>query len=476
MFLYSPIACNFRRLENIMTPFQHDFSDIISKKSHFSLALIHAGKIRALPLRPDLLYLCSASVVCAALCVAYFGQSNKAVPLTGNIQVIDPKPDIKTFESRIKILQDQLNEAQSKALVAKVTLESKVRELSARQSQVEAQQAIVTSLAKAAAPAIKADIHQAPPLLWDPATKDAGNSSLPEIANQNTTENWTAHSARRPTLLPDSETESEPKTVPGSQSLRDLIRTFTRADKHAPSPNLQTTAQASLDRTARKISESEAIQIATITALSDAAERTAAFDKRQLASVGLDFKKLSIPPDARAYGGPFVPLPVNPKANEFERAVFRAQDSLQAAYHLQQIMPYVPLNYPLGANAEVTSGFGARIDPFNGEMAMHTGLDFKLEYGAPIHPTAQGTVIAAEANGGYGNMIDIDHGNNIVTRYGHLATILVHPGDRVTPKSVIGRLGNTGRSTGPHLHYEVRINDEPVNPLRFLRTNLTATN
>jgi len=132
-------------------------------------------------------------------------------------------------------------------------------------------------------------------------------------------------------------------------------------------------------------------------------------------------------------------------------------------------MSYIPLRRPLTDDAEITSGFGGRIDPFNGQMAMHTGIDFGLEYGAPVRPTASGTVIAAETNGGYGKMVDVDHGNGLVTRYGHLSAILVKEGDKVTSSSIIGRLGSTGRSTGPHLHYEVRINDEPVNPLRFIR-------
>ncbi len=107
-----------------------------------------------------------------------------------------------------------------------------------------------------------------------------------------------------------------------------------------------------------------------------------------------------------------------------------------------------------------TSPFGVRIDPFVHEAAMHTGMDFRGDVGDPIHATAAGTVTKAGWDGGYGQMVEIDHGNGLATRYGHLSEIDVAVGDKVRIGQVIGRLGSTGRSTGPHLHYETRINGE----------------
>ena len=100
---------------------------------------------------------------------------------------------------------------------------------------------------------------------------------------------------------------------------------------------------------------------------------------------------------------------------------------------------------------------------------MHTGLDFRAEYGAPVRASGAGQVIAAEYAGGYGNMVEIDHGNGVSTRYGHLASIAVSPGEAIAAGVIVGRAGSTGRSTGPHLHYETRIDGEPVDPQRFLR-------
>ena len=117
----------------------------------------------------------------------------------------------------------------------------------------------------------------------------------------------------------------------------------------------------------------------------------------------------------------------------------------------------------------VTGSFGERIDPFNGEGAFHSGVDIGSSYGAPIVAPADGMVTLTDTMGGYGKTIMIDHGNGISTRYGHLSGFAVTAGQRVQRGDVIGYVGESGRSTGPHLHYEVRINDTPVNPYKYLR-------
>ena len=120
----------------------------------------------------------------------------------------------------------------------------------------------------------------------------------------------------------------------------------------------------------------------------------------------------------------------------------------------------------------VTGSFGERIDPFNGEGAFHSGVDISSLYGTPVIVPADGIVTAAEVMGGYGRLIELNHGRGISTRYGHLSGFAVLPGEHVRRGDVIGYVGLTGRSTGPHLHYEVRINDTPVNPQKYLRVTL----
>ncbi|HKD86782.1 MAG TPA: M23 family metallopeptidase [Terriglobales bacterium] len=118
----------------------------------------------------------------------------------------------------------------------------------------------------------------------------------------------------------------------------------------------------------------------------------------------------------------------------------------------------------------ITGSFGERVDPFNGEGAFHSGVDISSTYGQPVLAPADGVVTYADFYNGYGRMLQIDHGNGISTRYGHLSGFAVTDGQMVHKGQVIAYVGLSGRSTGPHLHYEVRIHDTPVNPHKFLRT------
>ena len=124
---------------------------------------------------------------------------------------------------------------------------------------------------------------------------------------------------------------------------------------------------------------------------------------------------------------------------------------------------------------QVTGSFGERIDPFNGEGAFHCGVDISASYGQPVIATADGVVMFADFMGGYGREVTIDHGHGISTRYGHLANFAVISGQQVHRGDIIGYVGLSGRSTGPHLHYEVRINDTPVNPHKYLRVTMAHT-
>ena len=116
----------------------------------------------------------------------------------------------------------------------------------------------------------------------------------------------------------------------------------------------------------------------------------------------------------------------------------------------------------------LTDGFGGRSDPFTGERGQHSAIDISSAIGAPIRSPADGIVVKAEWANGYGNVIYISHGYGYSTRYGHLSNFAVHPGQRIKRGDVIGHVGSTGRSTGPHLHYEVRVNNNPVNPLEYI--------
>lgn len=122
----------------------------------------------------------------------------------------------------------------------------------------------------------------------------------------------------------------------------------------------------------------------------------------------------------------------------------------------------------------ITGSFGARIDPFNGEGAFHRGVDISSDYGVRVLAPADGVVISAGFESGYGRLIEVQHANGIITRYGHLSGFAVTAGQRIIRGQVLGYVGSTGRSTGPHLHYEVWVHNSPVNPYKFLRMATVA--
>ncbi len=189
-------------------------------------------------------------------------------------------------------------------------------------------------------------------------------------------------------------------------------------------------------------------------------------DAAQLGNGGAS-ERIEGVPSAFGTGGPFVPLPkTNAPGGDFDPvALFNSHadrlDSLILA------MRTLPLSQPL-EESEVTSPFGARDDPFNEQTAFHEGVDFGAPLNSPVAATGDGVIIWAGWRDKYGIMVEIDHGHGLTTRYAHLGRTLVHVGDKVVRGRPIGLLGNTGRSTGPHLHYEVRVNDQPTDPLKFI--------
>ncbi|MBP33254.1 MAG: peptidase M23 [Methylobacterium sp.] len=190
---------------------------------------------------------------------------------------------------------------------------------------------------------------------------------------------------------------------------------------------------------------------------------------------GLDPDRFDAAVPAAGLGGPLVPL--NGRALDgsgFAEGLALARRTLDDGERLRRVAATLPLARPIRGASIVSSPFGTRLDPFTRGLALHTGLDLKAEYGEPARATAPGRVVTAEAAGGYGNMVEIDHGHGLTTRFGHLARIGVRPGQRVAAGDVIGSVGSTGRSTGAHLHYETRIDGAPVDPQRFLDAGATV--
>lgn len=163
-------------------------------------------------------------------------------------------------------------------------------------------------------------------------------------------------------------------------------------------------------------------------------------------------------------GGPYIPVHAPVDAEPKFKGLFLSWKKLQSLEAALTVIPsFVPVK-----NYSYSSGFGVRYDPFTGMSAMHAGLDMAGSMGEPIYAAAAGVVSAAGRSGAYGNCVEVAHGKGLSTRYGHLSAILVHPGEVVKQGEVIARMGSTGRSTGTHLHFEVRIDGRAVNPRPYL--------
>jgi murein DD-endopeptidase MepM/ murein hydrolase activator NlpD len=232
--------------------------------------------------------------------------------------------------------------------------------------------------------------------------------------------------------------------------------------------------QQNLDAMAQRVGEMQA----RLTALQIMGERVSG-----LAGVkSEDLKPVAAPAPAGGQGGPFrratpasadalsTALASLDETIAFNGDVFTLIESRLMEARLQSLM--IPSSRPV--DGPVGSSFGFRIDPFNGRQSLHTGLDFPAPVGTPVLAAAGGVVLAIEQHPEYGQLLSLDHGNGLVTRYAHLSRVLVAPGDLVRREQEVAEVGSTGRSTGPHLHFEVLLGGAPQNPSRFLARSGTT--
>ena len=218
---------------------------------------------------------------------------------------------------------------------------------------------------------------------------------------------------------------------------------------------------------ARGLAQIEARQIAFVEKVTRYADWRAQRAEEAMRKLNLDPTMMSRNVERTGVGGPFVPL--DEDLGELDPRFERMGLSLARMATLERALESIPQVSPHG-NPSITSNFGYRRDPFNGRAARHPGIDFRGKIGSPIYAAAPGKVIYAGWRGGYGRLVEVQHDNGLVTRYAHLRRIDTKVGDSVDAGETIGGLGSSGRSTGPHLHFEVRINGRAINPRPFLET------
>lgn len=221
-------------------------------------------------------------------------------------------------------------------------------------------------------------------------------------------------------------------------------------------------ARAEMMRMEREV---EAMQ-ADVLAIKQVAEHRFQLTQAEVRKLGIDPKRLAAP-QYNGTGGPFEAVEPLKTADPNFKQLFTSWKKLD---QIEQGAIAIPSAEPVKGSA-FTSGYGVRSDPFRGRAAMHAGIDLAGPLGTPVYATADAVVGRSEWANGYGNLIELNHGRGIQTRYGHLSKSLVKPGQRVKRGEQIALMGSTGRSTGSHLHYEVRIDGKAVNPVPFLKSN-----
>lgn len=215
-----------------------------------------------------------------------------------------------------------------------------------------------------------------------------------------------------------------------------------------------------------RLSHLQVTQLDTVGELIESTDESINNMARVVEMAGLDVADI-LPDLDGGQGGPFVAANASDAGDELGERLAHLEVRLNKLQHLRDRMQQVPLSPPL-TTYYVTSNFGKRRDPVNQKWSMHYGLDLGGPRNSNIYTTAPGRVSFAGWKGNYGKLIEIDHGDGIKTRYGHLSKILVKKGDEVDFYDKVGLLGSTGRSTGPHVHYEVIVNGKPLNPMNFI--------
>lgn len=417
--------CNRTRLQvRRVTPVsQSRQSTIFGKRKEPHTVIIARGdQIRHFTVRPWIA--AAAGSALAAVAIGYLLATSYLVlrdDLIGATVARQARMQ-QAYEDRISALRSQVDRITSRQLLDQQMMEEKVGELISRQQELAERQAKIGPLLDGADGLKSLSEDAVPTPLPRPDVRAGlGTAISPTIAS----------------LFPELR--------PGSQNLS----AADNADR----------LFVSINQSLRSI---ETDQVERLKSMTEKAYRTAGAISDALEDAGLSAAKEY---GTNSVGGPLVPLD---KTMQFDAVVDELDEALTALDAVKSKARQLPISNP-APGKQVSSSFGVRKDPLLGTPALHAGMDFRATTGSSVRASGAGTVVSAGWNGGYGRMVEVDHGNGLTTRYAHMSKILVAVGDKLEPGDVVGRVGTTGRSTGPHLHYEVRRDGKPLNPLKFIK-------
>lgn len=329
------------------------------------------------------------------------------------------------YEDRIAYLRSQIDKMTSRSLVDQETLEAKLEIMLRRQEELSSRHEIITSvldLARHTGIKVPATLQQP---LAKPVEATLGNGAFLLRSGSASTSNTSS-------MLPG---DGKPQASLGMPDI-DLATTYESVDQMALETSIALDA-------VRVVAETRSRRI-----------------NNALKTIGLRIRTES------GLGGPFIPA-AEEEVSEFTERARQTRLALEKFKNLSAAVDSFPIGAPI-ENARVSSRYGRRLDPFLKRPALHSGIDYKAARGHPVLATGHGTVVSAGRHGGYGRMVEIAHGNGLTTRYAHLSRIRVVKGQRIKKGALVGNVGSTGRSTGPHLHYEVRSGERPSNPMPYI--------
>lgn len=418
---------------------QRQDSRVFGKKPKHSHTIIFASgeSVRHVTIRPWVAGLVMS--VLGVMAIGYLGATSYLVlrdDLIGASMARQARMQ-HAYEDRIAALRSQVDRVTSRQLLDQQLMEEKVAELIARQNALSNRHGKIGPLLDR--------VGVSPSQVPIPVSNPKKQAALPTVTAKTAR---LAALASSPTLIAEpTAARINPLAYAGSTAAeRETVGE--RADRIFSSVTL---SLKSIER--EQIEKMQGLAI-------DAFETASEIDEI-IKSAGLPRPAIG----DSAVGGPFV-RPNDP--NAFEATLDDLDQALGRLDTVRRHARKLPIGIP-APGREITSRYGNRRDPFLGRLAFHGGIDFRTPTGTPILATGSGVVVHAGRNGGYGKMVEIDHGNGITTRYAHLSSVEVRKGDHVAIGVRIGKSGSTGRSTGPHLHYEVRRNGKAADPMRFLK-------
>ena len=403
------------------------------RKEPHTIIIAHGDDIRHFTVRPWMAALCGS--VLAAIAIGYLLATSYLVlrdDLIGATVARQARLQ-QAYEDRISALRTQVDRITSRQLLDQRLMESKVAELLDRQEELSERNGRML------------------PLLEKAAGASAGSADIPI-----------------PSAKPEVRADIAPANAYAASAVTNsAVAALARITKGSTAGKVGSVSIAdradlmflTINKSLREI---ESRQLEKIRTLTENAYKTADTIVAALESAGLEIDATYGSSDA---GGPLVPVT---GAESFDSEVEELDEALSKLDSVRDAATKMPIANPAPGRV-VTSGFGVRRDPLIGKPAFHAGIDFRASIGLPVHATGTGTVSKAGWNGGYGRMVEIDHGDGLTTRFAHLSEIKVTEGQAIEVGQLLGLAGSSGRSTGPHIHYEIRRDDKPLNPVKFLK-------